>query len=101
MSLEQQGLTAEKIHAPETILAMAEEAQPRRATRAGLRAVVLGQHASDDVLVDLDTEYDGDLFGDAPASEPRIPSLHLNDSGHELGRGSLRAWLSAALGGEQ
>jgi hypothetical protein len=55
---------------------MAKKAQPGRATRAGLRAVVLGQYAPDDVLVNLDTEYEGDLFGDAPAPEPWIPSLH-------------------------
>ena len=58
---------------------MAEERQPRRAIRARRRAVVLSQYAAGDILVDVDTEYKGDLLGDAPAAEPWIPSFH-----HEL-----------------
>lgn len=46
---------------------------------AALLLFAIGIGPSHHILVDLDTEYAGDLLSDAPAAEARIPPLHLDD----------------------
>ena len=60
--LQNQRLTTKKIDAPETVLRMAEEGKPRRTVRAPSRSTVFGGHPPHHILVDLDTEYEGDLL---------------------------------------
>jgi hypothetical protein len=40
---------------------------------------MFGEYTSHNILVDLDTEYEGDLWSDAPAAEAGIPALHFDD----------------------
>ena len=101
MGLEDKRLAAKQVHTPETVLGVAEKGQPGWATRAGLGAVVLGQYPANDVLVDLDTEYEGGLLGDPRAPEPGITSFRLDDRRDELGRRPLGPGLGAPLGREQ
>jgi hypothetical protein len=98
VGLEDNRLATEEIGTPQTVLRVPEKGQPGRAARARLSVVVFGQHAADDVLIDIETEYKGDLLGDAPATESGIPSFHLNDRGDQLRRRPFRAWFSTALG---
>ena len=44
MCLENEGLAAKQIHAPQTVFGVAKESEPRRPTNARFRAVVLRQH---------------------------------------------------------
>lgn len=79
MRLEGQRFTTKEIDAPETILRMSEEAEPGPTVRAARRPPVFGEHTSHHILVDLNTEYEGDLLSDTPAAEARVPPLHLDD----------------------
>lgn len=81
VGLDDYELTAEEIDAPKAILAVAEESQPGRAARARFRAELLGRHAANDVLVDIDTEREGDLLCDPSAAEARISPFDLHDGG--------------------
>ena len=62
---------------------------------------MLGQYATDDILVDIDTEGKRDLLGDAPAAEARVPSFHLDDHGDQLRRRPFGSWLTTPFGCEQ
>jgi hypothetical protein len=55
--LENQRFGAKEIDTPETILRMSEEGEPGRTVGAVSRSTVFGEHASHDILVDLNTEY--------------------------------------------
>ena len=48
---------------------MSEESQPGRPVGAAGRSTVSGEYTSHNILVDLDTEYEGDLLSDAPAAK--------------------------------
>jgi hypothetical protein len=98
---EDQGLAAEEIDAPQAIFAVSEKREPGRASRAGLRPVALGEHTAHDILVDLDTEYKGELLSDPPAAKSRVPVLHFNDGRDQLWSRPLGAWLSTAPRREQ
>jgi hypothetical protein len=54
--------------------------------------------ASTRILVDLDTEYEGDLLSDAPAAEARIPLLHLDDHRINSALGSFWPGFRRLLG---
>ncbi len=79
---------------------MAKERQPGRATTA-VRAVILGEDPTDDVLVDHDSKNETRLFGDMPAAEARIAGLHLSDRRDEFGRRTFGARLTAVRRSEQ
>ena len=54
VGVEQNGLTTKKIGAPKTVFQMADKRQPGRAvTGIGSRAVVLGEHAPDNIFIDV------------------------------------------------
>ncbi len=54
--LQGDGLTAKQIDAPETILCVTDERQPRRTSCAGLGPVVLRKNPPHHVFVYLDTK---------------------------------------------
>ena len=90
-----------EVDTPQAVLRVAEESQPGWAARSGFWAVVFGQYAADDILVDIDTEGKRDLLGDAPAAKARVPSFHLDDHGDQLRRRPFGAWLTTLFGSEQ
>jgi hypothetical protein len=40
---------------------------------------VVGEYTTHHILVDLDTEQESDLLGDAPAAKARVPPFHFDD----------------------
>ena len=62
---------------------------------------MLGEHAPDDVLVEVDAEGVGELLSDSPAAEAGIALLHREDGGNELRRRAFRARNTAPLRREQ
>ena len=88
--------TAEQIQAPEAVLRLRDEGQPGRSVGAGVAgAVVLGEHAAHDVLVDLDAEDVGDLLGDTDTAELGIAGLDLDDCRDEFRGRALRPGLAS------
>jgi len=68
----------------------------RRVKGAGVaRPVVSGEHAPNDVLVDLDAEGSSDLLGDAHAAKVRIATLQRDDGGDEFRARALWAGFAA------
>ena len=80
---------------------MSEEGQPRRALTTGLRTVMLGENATNEVPVDLDAERGRDDQRDARTAEAGIAALELDDCVNEICGGSLGAGLAALLRREQ
>ena len=71
VAAQEDRFAAEQIDAPEAVLGLRDECQPGRAIGSGVAwPVVLGEHAANDILVDLDAEGVRDLLGDAHAAEP-------------------------------
>ncbi len=77
---EDQRFAEEQIHTPEAVLGMVEEGQPRGSASAWIRPLVLGQHTTNRVFVDLDPEDEGDLLSDSTATEARACLLHFDDA---------------------
>jgi len=56
---------------------MADKRQPGRAvTGIGPWSIVLGKHASDHILIDVDAERFVDLLRDPRAAKPRVPRFY-------------------------
>lgn len=80
---------------------MAKESEPRRTTATGVRAIVFDQDASNNILINLDTEGFPDDQGDARATEAWIAAFELNNGLDEwLGR-TFRSGLCPLLWREQ
>ena len=75
VGLEEQRLAAEQVDDHKCPW-RAEEGEPGRAVRR-IRSIVLSERAPDDILVDIEPEYEGELIGDPLVAESRIPSFHL------------------------
>ena len=65
-------LAAKEVHAPEAIGGVTDERQPRRPAPARRRAIVFGQDAVHDVLIDGDPKRLRDNARNSGAPEPRI-----------------------------
>ena len=55
-ALQRDGLTSEKIDAPQAVAGLCDQREPRGPLASGLRTVMLGQNPAHYVLVNLDTE---------------------------------------------
>jgi len=81
-----------------------DEGQPGRAGGAGVAwPVVFGEHAPNDILVELDPEDPSDLLGDAHAAKVRIAAFQRDDGGDEFRGRALWAGFAAwrERGGEE
>ena len=76
MGLESEGFTPEEIHAPQAILCVAEESQPRGAIGL-VRVKVGGEDPSHDIFIDRQGKGLGYLLGNFGASKSRITAFHL------------------------
>jgi hypothetical protein len=74
---------------------MPDKAQPGRAIGSGSGSIVLGEHAAEDVFVDIDAKGTGDLQGDARAANPGIAALEFHDGIDELLRWPF--WAGAPM----
>ncbi len=88
---------SKKIHTPQTVFAVAQESEPGRTVRARLRPVVPGQHAPYQILINLDIEEQGNLLGDALATEFRVSTFHLDDRGDQFRRRSSGTRLATSF----
>ena len=67
--MQQNGLAASEIDAPEAVLRVPKEGQPGGSTIAECYAIMLGEDVPHNVLVDVYTEGVGDEQGDPRAAE--------------------------------
>jgi len=79
MRAKHDGLAAEQVNAAETVLGVADEGEPGRATVPWARAIVRGQHAANNIFVDIKGERFRDDQRDPWAAEARIAALQLDD----------------------
>ena len=70
---------------------MADKSKPGRSYRIGFRPVMNSQHTPNNILVDVDTERQRDLLGDAGTTPVGITTFHCNDRVNEFFLRSLRA----------
>src|SRR5262249_43560944 len=87
---------SEMVDAPETVRSVADERQPRWPSSAGSRAIVFGQHAVHDVLVEIDAERLRDDARNPRAAKPRVARLQFDDCSNEGLVGTFRAGLLRA-----
>src|ERR1700730_8143986 len=84
MTMQKDGFAAEQVDAPEAILHVSDEGQPRGAVGSGVAwSVVLREHAAHNVFVDVDAEGMSDLLGDAHTANIGITPLHLDNGRDE------------------
>ena len=91
MCIQDERFTTKKIHAPQTVFAMAEERQPRRTTMVRISSIMPGEHSPYRILVDKYAECRGKLVGYPSVAEAWIPALHLHDRCNEVRRWAFRA----------
>lgn len=80
MGLQPNGFAAKPVNAPEAILGMANEGEPRWAvvcTR--VRMIMRVKDSPHDILINLNAEGIGDLLGDPRTAETWVTSFHLDD----------------------
>lgn len=76
---------------------MAQESEPGRTFRARIRLIVLGQHPPYQALINLEIEDQGNLIGDVPVTEIRVPAFHLDDHGDQFRRRSFGTRLATSF----
>jgi len=88
VGLEQNGLAAKEINAPEAVLKVTDKRQPGR-TVTGIRpwSVVLFKYASDNIFIDVNSERFVDLLRDPGTAEPCV-----TPSPKAPTVGSIRQW---------
>ena len=88
------------VDAPQAVLAVPDEGQPRGAIGSGAAwPIVLREHAAHDIFVDVDAEVMRDLLGDAYTAEPGVAALQLDDRRDEFCRGTFGARFAATVAG--
>ena len=92
---------SKQVETPQTVLRVTEDREPGRPRRVWVRPVPGGENAPHDILVDGNTEGQGDLLRDSWTTPRRIPLFHLDDGGHHVLAGSLWARLLPDRGREQ
>ena len=80
---------------------MAQEGQPGRTAGVVLRAVVGSKDTANHVLVDLDSESQGDLLGDSGTTPSGIALLHLDHRFNQILARSFWAGCAVVFRGEQ
>ena len=76
MCLEQDRLSSEQVHAPETVLGVAEKRQPRTSALSPFRTVMQSQNTTDHVFGDLQAKRVGEECRLRYASQPKRPRLN-------------------------
>ena len=89
---------AKEVRAPETVLQVTNESQPRWTIRVLSRSVVTGENPSNHVFVDGDVESPGNLLSNSRTAPGGITLLHLHDGFDEFLIGPLWSGLTPALG---
>ena len=90
---QQRRFASKQIDAPQTVLRVPQDREPGWPRRVRLRRVPNGENASHHILVQGNTEGQGDLLRDSWTTPRRIPLFHVDDGGDDLPTGALRARL--------
>src|SRR5215469_10851872 len=98
IALEQNRLDAEEIDTPQAVFGITDSSEPGGTTAVGSQRVVLYENASDDVLINVDAEGAGDLFGDLAAAEVWVALLHLDNCVYQLPCWTLGSRATSPLG---
>ena len=101
VGLEHDGVTTEQIDAPETVLHLAEEGEPRWPIAVWPWAVVPGKDASHHILVNFYAEGLGDNERDPPAAEVWVSALELDDDVDQIVRRTFGTGLGFGARREQ
>ena len=100
VTAQKHGFAAEQVDAPQTVLDVPDERQPREPVGCGVAwPVVLCEHTTNDVLVNLDAEGVRDLLGNPYTAESGISALHLDDRRDECCRRTFGAGFAATVAG--
>jgi hypothetical protein len=79
VTFEQHRFATKEVDAPQAVLSVSDDGEPRRTIIAWYRSGVLDENAPNDILIDLDSEYSRYLLGNLPAAEAGVSPLHLDD----------------------
>ena len=79
MALQKNGFTPEQINAPEAVLRVTEEGQPRWPTAIRIWPVMRGEDASHYVFIDVDAKCLVDLLCDPRSAKPWVTLFQLID----------------------
>ena len=92
---------AKEVQAPETVLQVTEESQPRRTAGLRLGWVMRGEDAPNDVFIDADAEGQSNLLSDARAAPEGIALFGGDNRVNEFLRGALGTGLAPAFRREE
>jgi hypothetical protein len=95
------GFTSKQIAAPQTVLHVAEEREPRWASGIRFRPVMNAQDTTNHILVDFNAKSQRDLLGDSGTTPGGITPLQFNYPIDEFFIRSFRASLTPALARKQ
>src|SRR5262249_11998004 len=87
--LEQNRFGSKQVYAPQRVLRVPKQGEPRRSTVLRTWSIVPGQHAPDHILVQLDCEALGQLLGDLGTTQMRVAPFELNEGLDQLSCGSF------------
>ncbi len=79
MGLQDHRLTSKSIDAPQAVFAVTQKRKPRRAVGSRAGPVVLLQHATHHIFMNINAESLRDLTGDPLIAEAGIPAFHFDD----------------------
>lgn len=103
MTAQEDGFAAEQVDAPEAVVDVADECEPRWAIGSGVaRPVVLREHVAHDIFVDVDAEGMRELLRDAYTAELGVAALQFNDRRDEFFGWTFGTGFAAmGLGGKE
>jgi len=81
---QQNRFSPEQVQAPQTVLGMTQEREPRRSVVTAFGAVVCGQNSADHIFVDVDTKGLGQVLRDLRAAKSGIAPLEFTDSSDQF-----------------
>jgi hypothetical protein len=97
MGFESEGFTPEEINAPQTVLHVAKEGQPRGSV-GSFRTIAGGEDPSDDIFIEREGKGLGNLLGNLWAPKVGIAPFHLQHQLNEFAGRAFRAGLLAVRG---
>jgi len=84
ITFEQNRFAPKEVDAAQAVLGVPDDGEPRRTITAWHRSVVPVEYASDDILIDLDSESSRYLLGNLAAAEAEVSPLHLDNRADEF-----------------
>ena len=95
VGFEQDRFGSEQVQAPETVLRMSKQCEPRRSAISTFGSVVCCQNPTDHIFVDVDAKGLGQVLGDLRAAKAGIAPLDFTDGSNQFRGGPF--WARLAL----